>query len=51
MANKISEDAGKRKATCRMGRANAKGEEGKGEVTRLVKDRKVFQIWLKQSNA
>jgi len=29
MGNKISEDAGKRKAKCRMGRAYAKGEEGK----------------------
>jgi len=48
MGNKSSGDAGKRKAKYKMGRAYAKGE---GEVTRLVKDRKVFQIWLKQSNA
>lgn len=55
MGNEISGDAGKRKAKYRMGRAYMKGEEEKGKnlqkVTSLVKNRKVFQIWLKQSNA
>jgi len=53
--NKSLGDVGKRKVKYRMSTAYAKGEEGKREdlagAEWLAKDRKLFQIWLKQSNA